>query len=242
MKKEENVTISKVTIWRSVSAILLILLVVSVLTSGFGINLKTETIKEPAPTAQVVKESEPSAEPSAPSIDMKVLIDDDAIKGDKNAPVTIVEWGDFECPFCARFYSQTLGQIEEQYIKTGKVKIVYRDFPLGFHSNAQKSAEAAECAGEQGKFWEMHDALYDNGVKGGVDSFKQFAADIGLNTAEFNDCLDSGEMANEVQKDMADGQKVGIRGTPGFIINGQLVSGAQPFENFKQIIDAELAK
>ncbi len=120
--------------------------------------------------------------------------------------------------------------------------MVYRDFPLGFHKNAQKAAEAAECAGEQDKFWEMHNKLFDNGVSGGVSSFKRFAGELELDTDEFDECLDSGSMAAEVAKDMEDGQAVGISGTPGFVINGQLVSGAQPFAAFEQIIETELAK
>jgi protein-disulfide isomerase len=184
----------------------------------------------------------PSAPAPSPTLDMEELIDDDAVKGDPDAPVTIVEWSDYECPFCTRFYEQTLSEIQTEYIDKGLVKFVYRDFPLSFHPNAQKAAEAAECAGEQGKYFEMHDALFDNGVSGGVASFKQFAADIGLNTADFNTCLDSGSMASEVAADMAAGQAAGIRGTPGFIINGRAVSGAQPFANFKAVIDAALAE
>src|SRR3989344_244689 len=186
----------------------------------------------------------PSGEIGAPSpsapIDMESIVDDDAVRGDKNAPVTIVEWSDYQCPFCQRFYAETEPSIEEQYIKTGKVKFVYRDFPLPFHENAQKAAEAAECAGEQGKYWEMHDLLFAQGVAGGVTGFKQDAQQLGLDTAKFNTCLDSGAMAAETQKDLADGSAVGIQGTPGFIINGKLVSGAQPFSVFKQVIDAEL--
>ncbi len=178
--------------------------------------------------------------PAPTAVDMEALLDDDDVRGDADAPVTIVEWSDFECPFCARFHQQTLPSIEEEYIKTGKVKLVYRDFPLSFHPNAQKAAEAAECAGEQGKYWEMHDMLFEKGVQGGVASFKQYAKDLSLNTAKFDTCLDSGAMAGEVQKDMADGAAVGIQGTPGFIVNGKLVSGAQPFAVFKQVIDAEL--
>jgi protein-disulfide isomerase len=243
-KDSENVTISKTTLWKGTSAILMLLLVVSIFTSGFGLNSNSAEAEK----AQPVKEAEapvpkPTNNPSpTPSVDMEALMDDDAVKGDENAPVTIVEWSDFECPFCTRFYEQTLGLIDEQYIQTGKVKLVYRDYPLGFHPNAQKAAEAAECADEQDMFWEMHDLLFERGVTGGTESFKQFAVDLGLNANEFNDCLDSGEMAAEVAKDMQDGQAAGIRGTPGFIINGQLVSGAQPFANFKQVIDAELAK
>ncbi len=176
-----------------------------------------------------------------PTVDMAEIIDDDSIKGDANAPVTIVEFSDFECPFCARFYEQTLPQIEEEYIETGQVKLVFRDFPLtSIHPNAQKAAEAAECAGEQEMYWEMHDVLFEEGVSGGVSTFKQYADDLGLDTEEFNSCLDSGEMADEVSMDMTDGTALGIRGTPGFIINGQLVSGAQPFSVFQQIIESEL--
>jgi protein-disulfide isomerase len=178
--------------------------------------------------------------PTVPSAPVKVDIDDDSIKGDKNAPVTIVEFSDYECPFCARFYSQTLSQIDENYIKTGKVRLVYRDFPLSIHPQAQKAAEAAECAGEQDKYYDMHNILFEKGVSGGVTSFKQYASEIGLDTAKFNSCLDSGKMASEVQKDFQDGQSYGVRGTPAFFINGQLVSGAQPYANFEAAIEAAL--
>jgi len=245
-KKPDAVTINKLTIWKSISAILGTLLILSVFTGGFGAGKgsATNTDVKQAQAAQPRQEapSEPSRAPSAPSIDMSALIDDDTIKGDANAPVTIVEWSDFECPFCTRFYKETLSQIEENYIRTGKVKFVYRDFPLSFHANAQKAAEAAECAGEQENFWEMHDLLFENGVSRGTGSFKQYAADLGLDTASFNECLDSGKYASEVQKDFQDGQIAGITGTPGFIINGVLVSGAQPFEVFQQIIEGELAR
>ena len=176
----------------------------------------------------------------SPTVNMKSLIDDDAIKGNKNAPVTIVEFSDYECPFCAKFYSETLPQIQEKYIKTGKVKFVYKDLPLSFHANAQKAAEAAECAGEQDKYYEMHNILFERGVQGGVPSFKQYSQQIGLNTNKFNTCLDSGAMASEVAKDINDAQSVGIQGTPGFIINGQLISGAMPFATFDQAIQNAL--
>ena len=119
--------------------------------------------------------------------------------------------------------------------------MIYRDFPLNFHQNAQKAAEAAECAGEQDKYWEMHDVLFEKGVQGGVSGFKQYARDIGLKTADFDKCLDSGQMAGEVRKDMSDGQRAGVQGTPAFWVNGQEISGAQPFGAFQQIIDAALA-
>ncbi|HLD72767.1 MAG TPA: DsbA family protein [Candidatus Nanoarchaeia archaeon] len=172
--------------------------------------------------------------------DSTALIDDDAIKGDKNAPVTIVEFSDYECPFCVKFYSETYSQIEKNYIKTGKVKFIYRDFPLGFHQNAQKAAEAAECAGEQWKYYEMHNKLFEKGVGGGAAGFKQYAKDLGLDQNKFNQCLDSGAMAQEVKKDLADGSKLGVSGTPAFFINGQEIVGAQPYAVFEQIIEQKL--
>ena len=185
----------------------------------------------------------PTAEPTPTEAEkIEVSADDDAIKGDKDAPVTLIEFSDFECPFCAKFFKETLPLIQKEYMQEGKVKLIYRDFPLSSHPNAQKAAEAAECAGEQDKYYEMHDKLFEQGVKGGVDSFKQYAKDLGLNTEKFNDCIDSGKMASEIQKDMSDGQSYGVSGTPAFFINGKFISGAQPFEAFKQAIDAELTK
>jgi len=240
-KKEDNISVSKLLVWKSATAVLAILLVISIFTSGFGYGSQVQGKNAQAQPTQAAQPAQPKqAAPSA--ADMKALADDDTIKGDESAPVTIVEWSDFECPFCTRFYQNTLPQIDEEYIKTGKVKLIYRDFPLGFHPNAQKAAEAAECAGEQDKFWEMHNKLFDSGVKGGVPSFKQFAGELGLDANRFNECLDLGKMEAEVKKDMADGQAAGVTGTPGFVINGKIVKGAQPFENFKRIIEAELAK
>jgi protein-disulfide isomerase len=177
------------------------------------------------------------------------LIDDDDIMGNKNAKVTIVEFSDYQCSFCRRFWSDTLPPIKKEYIDTGKVKFVYRDFPLNFHPSAQASAEAAECAADQGKFWEMHDKLFAEQAKKGtgtiqytVNDIKSWAVQIGLNSTTFNSCLDSGKYKSEVDKDAADGAKIGINGTPGFIIGSQTISGAYPFSEFKRVIDSELAK
>ena len=171
-----------------------------------------------------------------------INVDDDPMKGDANAPVTIVEFSDFECPFCAKFYSQTMNQLQTNYIDTGKVKLVFRDFPLSFHQNAQKAAEAAECADDQGKFWEMHDAIFENQQSLSISSLKQWAGQIGLDTGEFNSCLDSGKHSEEVQSDFREGATYGVSGTPSFFINGIQLVGAQPFSAFKQIIDSELEK
>ncbi len=166
--------------------------------------------------------------------------DDDEVLGNKNAPVTIIEFSDFQCPYCAKFYLETFPEIYENYIKTGKARFVYRDFPLSFHPNAQKAAEAAECAGNQDKFWEMSDKIFKNQKALDNDNLKVYAKEIGLNEDAFGKCLDKGEAANEVKKDFEEGAKYGVQGTPAFFINGISVSGAQPYSVFEKIIEEEL--
>ena len=236
-KKGTFIGSRKYFIWASAIQVVLLVFI--------AFQLSNLSLSDSAPAVEVVDDSGdsiPSAQGTGDSFgdSMVDLADDDAYKGDVDAPVTIVEFSDFECPFCTRFYTQTLPQIEEQYIDTGKVKFVYRDFPLGFHSNAQKAAEAAECAGDQDQYWEMHDLLFDKGVSGGVSSFKQYASDLGLDTDDFDDCLDSNKYESEVKKDLADGSAAGVSGTPGFIVNGKLISGAQPFSVFQQAIESAL--
>jgi len=169
------------------------------------------------------------------------VTDKDYIRGDKNAPVTLIEYSDFECPYCAR-HVDTLDKILSEY--KGKVRLVYRNFPLSFHPHSKKAAEAAECAGEQGKFWEMHDEIFkaNKSKTMGVDKWKKVAANLGLDTAKFNKCLDSDEYASKITSQMRDGAAAGVKGTPATFVNGQLVSGAVPYESFKQIIDTALSK
>lgn len=176
-------------------------------------------------------------QPQAPAPVSFAVTKDNNIRGDFDAPITLVEFSDFECPFCAR-HLPTLNRLLNEY--DGKVRLVYKHFPLGFHPNAQKAAEASECAGEQGKFWEYHDKLFENYQDYGLDNFKQWAKDLRLNSAKFNDCLDSGKYAQKVKKDAQEGAQKGVNGTPATFVNGQLVSGAVPYEAFKQIIDGLL--
>ncbi|NQV92014.1 DsbA family protein [Candidatus Woesearchaeota archaeon] len=245
-KKKETVTFTKIGLWQGVSGVLGILLVLSLFTGGFGLKDSPSKVAGIVPSG--VAPSAPSA-PSAGITDMKALADDDAFLGKKDAPVTIVEWSDYECPFCERFHSQTLDQIKSQYIDTGKVKFVYRDFPLGFHDPlATQEAMAAECAREQGDdktYFDFHDLIFKTTKSNGnglqVSQLYDMADTLGLNKAKLIECIDSGKYKAEIQKDIQDGAAAGIQGTPGFIINGKLVSGAQPFSVFKQVIDAELA-
>ena len=147
---------------------------------------------------------------------MKISLDEDPFKGDENAPVTIVEFSDFQCPFCSRFAEQTLPQLQEEYIDTGKVKFVYRDLPLeSLHPNAMITHIAAECADEQGKFWEFHDALFEKqrewqqlSAEQLTSTLTQFAGDMGLQEASFETCLSSEEMAQEVSKDVLEGNSI----------------------------------
>jgi len=249
-KKEDTIQLSKSTLWQIVSGVLGILLIISIFTSGFGFG------NDSSPTGgAVVNPTNPGN--NIPTGPVEVSADDDPVLGEKDAPVTIIEFSDFQCPFCRKFWTDTFEQLKTEYIDTGKVKLIYRDFPLeSIHPMAQKSAEAAQCADEEGKFWEYHDKMYgeqnilDSGSKEGPvkgtaqyseDDLKKWAKDLGLDSGKFDSCLDDGKYADEVAKDFQDGAQAGVQGTPSFFINGKQLSGAQPFSAFKQAIDAELA-
>jgi protein-disulfide isomerase len=170
---------------------------------------------------------------------LNVETDGAPVRGSASAPVTIVEFSDFQCPYCARVQGE-LVKVRDTY--KDKVKIVYKDFPLSIHNNAQKAAEAARCALEQDKdkYWEYHDKLFANATTLAVDNLKKFATDLKFEPAKFNECLDSGKHAAAVNKDMADGTKIGVSGTPAFLVNGRFLSGAQPFSAFQEAIDDAL--
>ena len=162
-------------------------------------------------------------------------------KGDKDAPVTLYEFSDYQCPFCAKFFSDTLPQIEENYITTGKVKLVYKDFPLdNIHPEATPAALAARCAGDQGQFWEFHDKIFQNQQLLSSASYTTWASELGLDLAEFSNCMSTRKHLSAVRKDLLEGQQAGVRGTPGFVLNGQVISGAQPFPVFQQAIESAL--
>jgi protein-disulfide isomerase len=161
-------------------------------------------------------------------------------KGPENAPVTLVEFSDFQCPFCARVVP-TLDQVTAKY--GDRVRLVFRQFPLDIHPQAPKAAEAALCANEQGKFWEMHDAMFADQKKLQVADLKATAGGIaGIDQAKFDACLDSGKFAQQVEDDMKAGTLAGVTGTPAVFVNGKMLSGAQPLTAFEAAIDAELAR
>ena len=179
--------------------------------------------------------------PPTVNIDMKKLVDDDPYLGKNDAPVTIVEFSDYQCPYCGRFYTETLPQIKSQYIDTGKVKLVFRDFPLSFHPEALPAATAANCADEQGKYWEFHNKVFENQQTMNSASYKLWAEELGLDTAKWETCTKDTKIRAEIQKDFNDGTAAGVQGTPAFVINGKAISGAQPFAVFSQVIEAELS-
>jgi protein-disulfide isomerase len=175
-----------------------------------------------------------------PVLRVEVSADGAPSKGPAKAPVTIVEFSDFHCPFCRRVLP-TLAQLESKY--GGKIKLVFRDFPIeSLHPGATKAHEAARCANEQGKFWAYHDKLFNAPPKSTPETFKELAKDVGLDANAFETCLNSKKYEAAIKEDIAEGNRVGVSGTPAFFINGRLVSGAQPVEAFARIIDDELAR
>lgn len=186
----------------------------------------------------------------------EVSVDDDPVLGDSNAKLTMIEFVDFECPFCKRFFDETLPQIKKDYIDTGKMKLVMRDLPLAFHQNAHKESQAAECAREQGgdaAYFKFHDEIFkrttSNGTGLALDQLPIIANAIGLNGLTLQACLDSEKYKAEVDRDLADASAYGANGTPTFFIGksdpsgtftGTKLVGAQPFDSFKTIIDESL--
>lgn len=193
-----------------------------------------QVVNAPIPPQQQLQPSQPSPPPTgAPS---KLTISDNPYEGRKNAPITMIECSDFQCPFCARFVNDTLSKLRKNEIKKGMVKIIFKNFPLPFHQYAEKAAEAAECANKQGKFWQMHDLLFSSNGKLDMDSLKSYAKQIGLNSDKFDHCLETGETAEMVNADKSQCAAAGVQGTPTFFINGKMLVGAQPYEQFKSLM------
>jgi protein-disulfide isomerase len=168
-----------------------------------------------------------------------VEVGDAPVRGNPNAPITVVEFSDFQCPFCARS-RPTVARVRETY--GDQVRWAFRHFPLDFHSQARKAGEAGACAAEQGRFWQMHDAMFANPAKLQVPDLKATAKSLGLDSEAFDRCLDSGKYADRVERDVEAGARSGVSGTPAFFINGRPLVGAQPFEAFLGVIDDELRR
>ena len=219
------------------------------------LKLAKETTVTQAATA---KAPIPQAAPTEDTTPKKISVDNDPVLGSANAKVTLIEFSDYECPFCKRYFDDTYLQIKKTYIDPGLIKIVYRDLPLPFHQNAHKEAEAAECAREQGGdsiYFQYHDLLFtrttSNGTGLSLDQLAPIAGELGLNAQAVQSCMDSNKYKSEVDKDITDANKAGGNGTPTFfigkstssgVITGTKLVGAQPFASFQRVIDQELKK
>ena len=185
--------------------------------------------------------------PEPPLLPVDITLPDTVpFLGSADAKVVVVEYADFQCPFCGRFHEDAYKSIKAEYVDSGKVKFVYQDFAF-LGKESVRSAEAAKCAGEQGQYWQYHDWLFthQNGENEGAfadANLKKFARDLKLNTKEFNTCFDSGKFAVNVEQETADGRNFGVSGTPTTFVNGKPFVGAQPYANFKQAIEEALAQ
>lgn len=225
------------------------------------LSWRSGTLSLAGTPAPAVLANNPNAAPQAPSQPTTgtASVDDDPVLGDKNAPITLIEFSDYECPFCKKYFDDTLPQIKSKYIDTGKVKLVFRDYPLPFHEPmATKEAIAANCAKKQGGdkgYFVFHDEIFKRTTSNGngLDDakVKAIATDLKLNLSQFDSCLKDTAMADEVKKDLTDGSAAGVSGTPSFIIgkstadgkvDGSLVVGAQPFSAFSTVFDQLLSK
>lgn len=167
------------------------------------------------------------------------VTDDDPSQGPADAPVVIVEFSDYQCPYCQMWHQQVLPLLLSEY--EGKIRFIYRDFPLGGHPEAQPAAEAANCAGDQDAYWQFQDSIFNGLQAYGRSAYEQYALDLNLDMEEFTNCLDNRKHQAEVLEDYSDGISLGVQSTPTFFINDTQLVGAQPFETFQRMIEAALA-
>ena len=255
-KKDEKI-IKKSTYNILITSIVITIAIAAFFMGSYTTNLNSDQILQKEFKNEIAKLElkilEKQLPTKQPNIPLKISIDDDPIIGNPNAPITIVEFSDFQCPFCAKFHVETLPLIMNEYVNDEQVKLVFRDFPIqSIHPNALPASMASECANEQGKFKEMHDTLFENQNEWSnqrsdnvIITFIQYALEVGLEEETFETCLKNGKYIEEIQKDLDDGRTYGITGTPGFFVgNDQIgfieLKGAQPFENFKRVIDIQL--
>ncbi|HSF28532.1 MAG TPA: DsbA family protein [Nitrosopumilaceae archaeon] len=250
---QEHITVKKSTYNKLIIGITSALIVVAFFT---GYTLGSQTVEplviQQSPQPNITPQ--PTQAPPTEQTRIFVSLSDDPVKGNPNAPVTIVEFSDFQCPFCARFFAQTLPQIQQDYIDSGKVKLVFRDFPIeSIHANAKAASIAAECADDQNMFWQYHDRLFEGqtqwarlSANDAANTFKQYATELGLNSENFDSCFTSTKYSDEINEDFQNGANYGVTGTPAFFIGNDkdgyvILIGAKPYSAFQQVIDNELS-
>lgn len=230
------------------------ILIVLLLISSFLLGALTTklTSSNQSGSKNNVGSNDVGADPSlpgqpAPGEKVDVEIGHLPILGDESAEVTVIEFSDFQCPFCKQWFEQTKDQFIKDYVDTGKVKFAYRQYPIPqLHANAQKASEASECANDQDKFWDYHDLLFKEqdgwaNLPDPAEQFSTYATQLGLNKSTFDSCLSSDKYAGIVKEDIDAGTVAGVSGTPTFFINGTSLVGAQPYDSFKTLIDQELS-
>ena len=221
-KADDSLTISKVMLWQIISGVLAVILVVL---------LAVTLADSPAAPTQPTQPGQPAPAPSGPA---EVNLEGVRSIGDENAPIVVVEYSDFTCPFCKRFYDDTYGLIKENFIDQGLVRFIYKDFPV---VGGQRAAEAGWCAHEQDMFFEYKDRIFQSPTQASDSNLIAWAGEVGLDQAQFEECFREGRYQANVAAERQEAINNGIRGTPGFIINGEVVSGAQPYNVFEQVFN-----
>ncbi len=213
---------------------------VSVLEARIQEAESTAAAQQPETQPETQPEAQPAADEPRQVTRYTVDIDDDPILGPEDAPITIIEFSDFQCPYCQRWHDQVWKQLKQAY--PDQIRLVYRDFPLySIHPEAEPAAVSANCAHEQGKYWDFHNLLFSGSKELSASTYQAFAAEIGLDMDQFNQCVSSNKYQEEVKADFDYASQLGVQSTPTFFINGIALIGAQPYEVFQQVIDLELA-
>jgi protein-disulfide isomerase len=258
---ENKITLKKST-YKKLLGGLVVLLAIAAFSSGYSVGIGSNDNSDSITKedlneilADIQKDQPvPTQVPTQPMPEVlsTISLDNDPVKGDANAPVIMVEFSDFQCPFCSSFYQNTLPLIDDNYIKTSKVKLVFRDYPLGFHQNANAAHIASECANKQGKFWQYHDELFSKqqewqglDINAVAEKFLAYADELDLDKSQFSSCTKDASIQQEIQFDIQEGTKYGTSGTPTFFIGNEKdgftkLVGAQPFAAFQAVIEDHL--
>ena len=239
--KKVRIEFEPATLWKATTVILAVLFVISLFTGGFVINGSPATNNNDNAQIQPAKQPIGNNGPQQ-VVKAEINVDSEPCIGDKDADVLIVEFSDYQCPFCQRAFQQTFPEIKK-LVDSGDVRLCFKDYPLPFHEQADEAAIAANCAGSQGKYWEMHYKLFatqgswtgNTGVEG---VFSGYAKELGIDESKFKSCFNDPGQRKEVESDTAEGSAAGVTVTPSSYINGQQIVGAQPWAAFKAIIDA----
>lgn len=230
---DDTITVSKVMIWQVATAAFAVLFLISLATGGFGLNFDGQATNQAAPTGN-------TGQPSGGSGAVDVSLDGANTLGNENADVVLVEYSSMTCPFCGRHHEQTYPRLRENFVDNDQILMVYKHFVR--NDVDILAANAAECAGDQGQFFEYVDIVFANQQQINPNNLESWAQELNLDMDEWRSCQQNEEYRSKVLADTQEGQSNGIRGTPGFLLNGELISGAQPYNTFASAIESELGQ